>query len=343
MSAKRVVILASIFFSFVFGSCAAQPPEGEAPTPPGFLESGDARLEAIPSGAVKGIPEEDHWPPIVHSGWSQPEPMEFPINTAGGEDSPFFIPDGQTLYFFFTPDVNIPAELQVLDGLTGIWVTHMADGEWTLPERVWLADDPSEYHMDGCPAIHEGFMFFCSIRAENVQEIEWYNASQSGSGQDVQWGNVENSGELLNNDYGFGELHISMDGDLYFGADKPGGYGRQDLWVSRWTGENWGEPVNLGPSVNSSGDEGRPYVSPDGLELWFDVFGRSEHPGPAVFRSLRQTDGSWGPAEEVFSQFAGEPTLTGDGQTIVFVHHYFSADMSQMIEADLYFANRLQP
>ena len=50
--------------------------------------------------------------------------MEGPVNTAGAEDSPFVTPDGQTLYFFFTPDVRVPAEQQLLDGVTGIWVTH---------------------------------------------------------------------------------------------------------------------------------------------------------------------------------------------------------------------------
>ena len=66
--------------------------------------------------------------------------MEGPVNTAGAEDSPFVTPDGQTLYFFFTPDVRVPAEQQLFDGVTGIWVTHRVDGGWTEPERVLLAD-----------------------------------------------------------------------------------------------------------------------------------------------------------------------------------------------------------
>ena len=41
-----------------------------------------------------------------------------PVNTSGREDSPFLLPDGQTLYFFFTPDVSIPAEKQLFDGVT---------------------------------------------------------------------------------------------------------------------------------------------------------------------------------------------------------------------------------
>jgi hypothetical protein len=63
--------------------------------------------------------------------------------------------------------------------------------------------------------------------------------------------------------------------------------------------------------------------------------------GPAIFRSLRQPDGSWGVAEEIISTFAGEPTLSGDGRSLFFVHHYYSNDLSQMLEADIYVSYRM--
>jgi len=68
------------------------------------------RSAAIPSDAVKVTPADDPWPPVAAPGWSQPMPLGPPVNTAGGEDSPFVTPDGQTLYFFFTPDVQVPAQ-----------------------------------------------------------------------------------------------------------------------------------------------------------------------------------------------------------------------------------------
>jgi hypothetical protein len=40
--------------------------------------------------------------------------------------------------------------------------------------------------------------------------------------------------------------------------------------------------------------------------------------------------------EEIISQFAGEPHLSADGQTLYFVHHYFSEDLSTMLEADIF-------
>jgi len=72
---------------------------------------------------------------------------------------------------------------------------------------------------------------------------------------------------------------LSVDGlELYFGGyNRPGGYGSYDLWVTRRTTKDdaWGEPENLGPTINrSSYDEGQ-WISSDGLELYF----HSDRPG----------------------------------------------------------------
>ena len=81
-----------------------------------------SRAEAIPATAVKVTPDMDVYLPVLHSdGWENPVPLGSPIDTAGGEDSPFITPDGNDFYFFFTPDVSVPAEKQLLDGVTGLW------------------------------------------------------------------------------------------------------------------------------------------------------------------------------------------------------------------------------
>ena len=59
-------------------SCAEQTSVSQPPT----------RLETIPSEAVKMTSDEDAWPPVSAPGWSQPVPLDGPVNTAGGEDSP---------------------------------------------------------------------------------------------------------------------------------------------------------------------------------------------------------------------------------------------------------------
>jgi len=74
-------------------------------------------------------PETNFYPPILHSDeWIQPVPLSEAINTAGGEDSAFVMPDGNTLCFFFTPDVSILAEEQVADSVTRIYVSRRQIG-----------------------------------------------------------------------------------------------------------------------------------------------------------------------------------------------------------------------
>lgn len=71
----------------------------------------------------------------------------------------------------------------------------------------------------------------------------------------------------------------------------------------------------LGTPVNTAGAEDSPFITPDG---------------------------TWGEPEEVVSTFAAEPTLTADGRTLYFVHHYFTADLSRMLEADIYVTRRME-
>ncbi len=307
---------------------------------PTILPATDAdRLTSIAVGAVKVTPGEDFWPPIAAEGWSKPVPIPGPINTAGGEDSPFITQDGNDFYFFFTPDVNIPAERQLLDGLTGIWVTHLSGGSWSEPVRVRL-ENPGTPALDGCEFISGNLMYFCTTRA-GYTGMQWFKAIfKDGSWQDWQYA----GDELKQSKYLTGELHISADGqELYFHSLRQGGFGKLDMWVSQKSAGGWGEPVNLGPTINTSADEGWPDLSADGQELWFDGLSTHGKPGPAILRSRRQLDGSWSPPEEIISSFAGEPAISADGKTLYFVHHYYSKDLNKMLEADIYVSHPLEP
>ncbi len=289
------------------------------------------RAEAIPATAVKVTPETDVYPPVLHAdGWQNPVPLGSPIDTAGAEDSPFITPDGNNFYFFFTPDVSVPVEKQLTDGVTGIWWSQKVNGNWTEPERVILNNDVS---LDGCEFVQGDTMWFASVRAGNYGEVDVYTAKLKNG----KWTDWQNAGEQLNKQYDIGEFHLSADGNtLYFHWSGHGGYGGLDIWKSEKTATGWGEPVNLGPKVNSAADEGWPFLSSDGNELWFCGQSRLGYIGPAVFRSLKMADGSWGEPEEIISNFAAEPTLD-DAGNIYFVHHFFSKD-GKMLEADIYVA-----
>ncbi|NEU07773.1 OmpA family protein [Flavihumibacter sp. R14] len=90
----------------------------------------------------------------------------------------------------------------------------------------------------------------------------------------------------FNSDATFSVQHpaISADGNiLYFASDMPGGLGGNDIYASRKTSSgSWGNPVNCGPNVNSTDDEGFPSVSVEG-NLYFSSKGHVGMGGLDIF------------------------------------------------------------
>jgi hypothetical protein len=288
------------------------------------------RESAIPQGAVKVTPETDTYPPILHSNeWMNPVPLSSSINTAGAEDSAFIVPGGNTLYFFFTPNASVPPEKQVLDKVTGIYVSTKQNGTWGAAERVFL-QDPGKLALDGAAFVLDTTMWFVSAR-EGYTGVRLFTARF----QDGKWMDWQYAGDKLNKEYEVGEMHISADGNaMYFHSARTGGKGELDIWVTRKVNGEWQEPENI-EAVNTGGNEGWPFLTQDGNELWFT---RTYQGSPAVYRS-KKVNGTWQEPELVISQFAGEPSLDNEGN-IYFTHHFFRD--GKMIEADIYIARKKQ-
>jgi hypothetical protein len=319
LAAALAIVVVVIFLLAVIAITAKKPEK---------VIGQEERLAAIPGTAVKQGPSTDIYKPVVHSSdWSQPVPLPGLVNTAGAEDSPFIVANGTWFFFFFTPDVKVPAERQLTDGVTGIWWTRLVNGSWTSPEKIVLNDDVS---LDGAEFVLGDTLWFGSVRTGNLGEIDVYTAKYSGG----KWTNVQNAGSQLNVDYNIGEFHLTSDGTtMYFHSGNWSQGENMDIWETHKSGSGWGTPVRVS-GVNSGGDDGFPYVTPDGNELWFTRYSGLGYQGPAIYRSAKLPNGTWGAPEEIVSNFAGEPTLDGDGN-IYFVHHYFNA-ANEMVEADIY-------
>ena len=85
---------------------------------------------------------------------------------------------------------------------------------------------------------------------------------------------------------------ISPDGKkLYFASDKPDGYGGSDLYYCQWKHDYWDEPVNLGPVINTKGNESYPFMNAAG-EFFFSSDGHPGIGGKDIFFS-RLSDSTW--------------------------------------------------
>jgi len=78
---------------------------------------------------------------------------------------------------------------------------------------------------------------------------------------------------------------------LYFASNMPGGYGGTDLYYSEKKDSTWGEPVNLGPRINTEGNEMYPFFSASG-KLFFSSDGHGGLGGKDMFFTEKQ-NGEW--------------------------------------------------
>jgi outer membrane protein OmpA-like peptidoglycan-associated protein len=94
---------------------------------------------------------------------------------------------------------------------------------------------------------------------------------------------------------------ISHDGlTLYFSSGREGGYGGLDLWKAEWKGTHFGEPINLGPEVNTPGNEESPFIHPDGVTLYFSSGGRENCiGGKDVYITRLQDNQQWSTPENL--------------------------------------------
>ncbi|MFP4022948.1 MAG: PKD domain-containing protein [Thiohalospira sp.] len=98
--------------------------------------------------------------------------------------------------------------------------------------------------------------------------------------------------EYNNPEYNFAHPSLSEDGQyLYFVSDMEGGYGGTDIYVCKFEGNNWSEPENLGPQINSEGNEFFPFIHSSG-RLYFSSDGHEGEGRLDIFYS-EKISGEW--------------------------------------------------
>lgn len=121
-------------------------------------------------------------------------------------------------------------------------------------------------------------------------KLKIYEAQREG---DNNWGKIREL-EFNGNEYSCAYPSISQDGlSMYFTSDKGGGFGGKDLYVSHFDikKQKWGRPENLGPKINTSGDERFPFMHSNGT-LFFSSDGHIGFGGLDIFVTINDKLGN---------------------------------------------------
>ncbi|MDP4208738.1 MAG: OmpA family protein [Bacteroidota bacterium] len=165
-------------------------------------------------------------------------------------------------------------------------------GTWSKP--VLVKGTVNTEFDEGSPCFSKDFktMYFtrCKRAKNTIYGCQIMEATQQGE----EW-TSEKPIDIAKDSIVVAHPAISPDElTLYFTSDMPGGKGGKDIWkVTRSSkGDDWGKPVNLGPQINTSGDEMFPYVHADGT-LYFSSNGMTGMGGLDIFKATPQPNNSW--------------------------------------------------
>lgn len=207
---------------------------------------------------ANGVTEQIYFSKFINNKWTKPKLVDFikdDLTLVNGQ--PTFSPDGEKLFFYSR---NRPGGLGYIDA----WDVERTDDGWSKPIN---AGQPLNTEGDDRPPI----------------------ITEKGNAYTMGRNFAEDKVNYLKFNYTDGEfslptkvstykdcpywwpLYVSPDESyLIFPSVMKVGFGRLDLYVCFKDGNDiWGEPINLGPEINTEISERFPVVSPDGKYLFF--------------------------------------------------------------------------
>ena len=208
------------------------------------------------------------------NGWTFGEPVNLgpTVNSIHSECSPALSADGLTLLFHSDPDR--PGG----QGRSDLWMCKRESVSDPFGEPVNLGPTVNSIAGEGGPALSaDGLtLLFHSNRPGGQGGHDLWMCTRESVSE--PFGQPINLGAAVNSSTDDEDPALSADGlTLVFDSHRPGGQGGWDMWMCtrESASDPFGEPVNLGPAVNSIFGEGAPALSADGLALLFN----SSRPG----------------------------------------------------------------
>ena len=199
---------------------------------------------------------------------------EVNVNSVDLDFSPRYYRDGIVFVTTHVDDLRYRVEDERIE--TNIMKLYQATRSFS-----GVLDEPQAFYRELNSDLHEGPVTFDSAyqtiyftrndelapkrrRRKTLRRLRVYSANWTGD----EW-TGERQVDFNAADANTAHPALSPDGKLLvFASDRDGGYGGMDLWAVAKEGDDWGEPYNLGPFVNTDGNDVFPFLHRDGT-LYF--------------------------------------------------------------------------
>ena len=217
------------------------------------------------------------------------------FNSRRGEFSPMLLgPDYDQLYFASSRSKDKDQKISAITGQNNnnfYVIKKDEQGNWLQPEE--LEDEVNTEFDEGTPSFtpdgNTMYYTYCTQAPEGDRTAEIYMSSRSSA----KWGKGSKVEILKDSVTALAHPSVSPDGRwLYFVSDAVGGQGGKDIFRVRINGNDYGPMENLGPEINTPGDEVFPYVR-DSVTLYFASNGHPGMGGLDLFRATLDSTEHW--------------------------------------------------
>jgi outer membrane protein OmpA-like peptidoglycan-associated protein len=173
-----------------------------------------------------------------------------------------------------------------------IYISRKEGNSWSKAEP--LADINTIYN-EGTPVLTRDGNTMYFIRCESPEGMgscDIYEATITSEGN---WGKIKNLGPNVNSPYWESHPSLSRSGDtLYFTSDRPDGFGSNDIYFTyKDKNGRWQPAVNMGPIINTKGNDVSPFHHPEHDVLYFASNGHLFNFGHFDLYKVHKVNGEW--------------------------------------------------
>lgn len=238
------------------------------------------------------------------------------VSTERDEYLAYISPDDKTCYFVRRLPIKSMNQVFATDREREVFMLAARDnnGQFNSGEPMTAPFNTTDDNQGGCSiSIDNKNLYFAMMRMEGGLQpnCDIYVCDNSGG----TWGEMRKIGPNVNHPkFWDSQPTIASDGlTLYFASDRPGGYGGIDLYYTKKDPKTglWSAPQNLGPTINTKGDEKTPFIHSDSETLYFSSTGHFGFGGYDIFYARKNEKGEWTEPENIGSPINGATDDTG--------------------------------
>ncbi|MCR4964485.1 MAG: OmpA family protein [Bacteroidales bacterium] len=259
-------------------------------------------------------------------------------------------PDGTYFYFTRRKEVPVQGAFGSGDGETERreFFSYSTLKNGSFNTGAPLPDPFNHSKSEGSPTINitNDLLIFTrlmpttSSKGHTYRNYDLYYSERIGD----EWTEPKSLGSNINNPNTWeSQASLSSDGRiLFFASDRPGGFGGSDIWYSERNSDgSWRKPINLGPKINTEGNERSPFLHTDSKTLYFSSSGFDGIGGQDIFFSKLDAKGKWSDPVNIGYPINTENDevdffVSLDGKTGYFSSNHYGNNDWNIYEFELY-------